>query len=132
MATGFGTLLLNPVGRYLFAFAMVASTFAIRLWLIPAGTASPAVLFVAAVLVTSLAAGVGPGIFASVLSAPLSAYSFVTRAGYSPSQAVAQGLLFAVDGLLVVYLAFLMKRSRQAAQGTNQRLRLANEEIIGS
>ena len=128
-----GTLFHNTFVRYLFAIATVASTFALRLWLIPfTGTDAPFVLFFAAVLVTSLVAGIGPGICAIVISVPLAAYTFVTRAGYSPFQAAVQGLLFAVDGIVVVYLAFLMKKERQAAQDANQRLRWANEEIIGS
>jgi PAS domain S-box-containing protein len=56
----------------------------------------------------------------------------VTRAGDAPFQAALQGLLFAVDGIVVVYVAFLMKKDRQAAQDANQRLRWANEEIIRS
>ncbi len=128
-----GKLFHNTFVRYLFAVAAVASAFAIRLWLIPfTGTGAPFVLFFAAVLVTSLAAGTGPGMCAIVLSVPLAAYTFVTRAGYPPFQAAFQGLLFAVDGIVVVYLAFLMEKGRQAAQGANQRLRLANEEIIRS
>jgi PAS domain S-box-containing protein len=90
------------------------------------------VLFFAAVLVTSLAAGTGPGICAIVLSAPLAAYTFVTRAGDPPFQAAVQGVLFAVDGIVVIYLASLMRKERQAAEGANERLRWANEEIIGS
>jgi PAS domain S-box-containing protein len=128
-----GHLFHNIFVRYLFAIATVASAFAIRFWLIPyTGTGGPFVLFFAAVLVTSLAAGIGPGMCAIVLSAPLAAYTFVTGAGYPPFQAAAQGLLFAVDGIVVVYLAFLMKKERQAAQGANQRLRWSNEEIIRS
>ena len=128
-----GTLFHNTFVRYLFAIATVASTFALRLWLIPfTGTGAPFVLFFAAVLVISLVAGIGPGICAIVISVPLAAYTFVTRAGDPPFQAAVQGLLFAVDGIVVVYLAFLMKKERQAAQDANQRLRWANEEIIGS
>jgi PAS domain S-box-containing protein len=133
MVARVGTLFHNTFVRYLVAIATVASTFSIRLWLIPfTGTGAPFVLFFTAVLVTSLAAGIGPGICAVVLSVPLAAYTFVTRAGYPPLQAAVQGLLFAVDGMVVVYLAFLMKRDRQAVQGANQRLRWANEEIIRS
>jgi len=128
-----GKLFDNIFVRYLFAIAMVASAFAIRLWLIPfTGTGTPFVLFFAAVLVTSLAAGIGPGLCAILLSVPLAAQAFETRAGYPPVQAAFEGLLFAVDGIVVVYLAFLMKKERQAAQGANQRLRWANEEIIRS
>ncbi len=133
MAARVGALFHNTFVRYLFAIATVASTFLLRVWLIPfTGTGTPFVLFVAAVLVTSLAAGIGPGICAIVLSAPLAAYTFVTRADHPPFQAAVQGLLFAVDGAVVVYLAFLMKKERQTAQDANQRLRWANEEIIRS
>jgi PAS domain S-box-containing protein len=128
-----GTLLHNTFVRYLFAIATVASTFTLGSWLIPfSGTDAPFVLFFAAVLATSVVAGIGPGIWVIVLSLPLAAYTFVTREGHSPFQAVVQGLLFAVDGIIVVYLAFLMKKGRQAAQDANQRLRWANEEIIGT
>jgi PAS domain S-box-containing protein len=127
------TLFHNTFVRYLFAIATVSSTFALGVWLIPfTGTGAPFVLFFAAILLTSLAAGIGPGICAIVLSAPLAAYTFVTRAGDPPFQAAVQGLLFAVDATVVVYLAFRMRKEHQAAQNANQRLRKANEEIIKS
>jgi K+-sensing histidine kinase KdpD len=67
-------------------------------------------LFFAAVLVTSLFAGVGPAICAVLLSMPLGAYTFVIGAGYSIVQASFQSLLFAVDGIVVIYLTFLTRR----------------------
>ena len=70
------------------------------------GTGAPYVLFFAAVLVTSLFAGVGPAICAVLLSMPLGAYTFLVGAGYSISQASFQSLLFAVDGIVVIYLTF--------------------------
>src|SRR6185436_19827644 len=110
--------------RYLVAVVTVLSMFAIRIWLVPfTGTGAPFVLFFAAVLVTSLFAGVGPGIFAVLLSMPLAAYTFVVEAGYSVSQASFQSLLFSVDGAVAVYLTSLM-RQRQ--------LRGANEEMMKS
>jgi PAS domain S-box-containing protein len=128
-----GTLLHSTFVRYLFAIATVASTFALREWLVPfIGTDAPLMLFFATVLVIGLVAGIGPGICAIVISVPFAAYTFVTGAGDSPLQAAVHGLLFAVEGLVVVYLAFLIKKERQAAQGANRRLRWANEEIIGS
>src|SRR5215467_822735 len=103
----------NTITRYLFAVVMVASAFAIRIWLIPfTGTGVPFVLFFGAVLVTILFAGVGPGISAVLLSLPLAVYMFVTRAGYPLQQAAFQALLFAIDGTVVVYLTFLMKKGR--------------------
>jgi hypothetical protein len=93
--------------RYLFSIAAVASVFALRIWLIPlTGTGAPYVLFFAAVLVTSLFAGVGPAICAVLLSMPLGAYTLVVGAGYSIVQASFQSLLFAVDGIVVIYLTF--------------------------
>jgi PAS domain S-box-containing protein len=106
-------LFANTFTRYLFAVAAVATAFAVRIWLIPfTGTGAPFVLFFAAVLVTSLFAGVGPGTCSMLLSLPLAAYMFVTRAGYPLHQAAFQALLFAIDGTIVVYLTFLMKKGR--------------------
>jgi len=123
----------RTITRYLFAIVTVLSTFALRLWLIPfTGTGAPFVLFFAAVLVTSLFAGVGPGLCALLISLPLAAYMFVTRAGYPHGQAAFEALLFAIDGTVVVYLTFLMKKWRQAAEDVNRQLRGANEEIARS
>jgi PAS domain S-box-containing protein len=133
MDTRAGELFHNTFVRYLFAILLVAITFALRLWLSPlTGIGAPFVLFFAAVLVISAAAGIGPGICAIVLSAPLDAYMFAARAGYPPFQAAGQGLLFAVDGSIAIYLTFLMKKKRQAAQDANQQLRVANEQIARS
>jgi PAS domain S-box-containing protein len=123
----------NTFVRYFFAIATVASTFALRMWLVPIiGTDAPLMLFFAAVLAISLVAGIGPGIWAVVISAPFAAYTFVTGAGDPPLQAAIHGLLFAVEGIVVVYLAFRMTKERQAAHDANQLLQRANEEIIGS
>jgi PAS domain S-box-containing protein len=112
----------HRIARYLFAVAMVAGTFALRLWLIPfTGTGAPFVLFVAAILVTSLFAGVGPGIIALLISLPLAVYTFVTGAGYSLFQATFQALLFTADGAVIVYLTFLMRKGRRAAQHASAR-----------
>src|SRR5580765_5971716 len=124
------SLFRKTASRYLFAIVTVTSTFALRLWLVPfTGTGAPFVLFFAAVLVTSLFAGVGPGVCALLISLPLAVYMFVTRAGYPPFQAAFQALLFAVDGTIVVYLTFLMKKWRLAVRNANQQLRGANGEI---
>jgi PAS domain S-box-containing protein len=131
--TRFTALLRKTTVRYLFGLAAVAIAFGLRIWLIPlSGTGAPFVLFFAAILLTSLFAGVGPGICAVLLSVPLAAYTFVVRAGYPPFQAAFQSLLFAIDGIVVVYLTFLMQKGRQALQEANQQLRSANEEITRS
>ena len=104
-----GAVFHNTFVRYLFAITTVASTFVLRLWLVPfTGTDAPLMLFFAAVLVISLVAGIGPGICAIVISVPFAAYTFVTGAGDSPFQGAVQGLLFAIEGIAVVYLAYRM------------------------
>jgi PAS domain S-box-containing protein len=118
----------NVVVRYAFAVLIVATAFGLRKVLEPVtGTGAPFVVFFAAVVITSLWAGPWPGVCATLLSAPLGAYSFVVRAGYPPSQAALQATLFTVDGLVVAYLASLMIRARRAAESSGDRLRLANE-----
>src|SRR5262244_1432871 len=109
----FNVLFQKTAVRYLFAVAAVAITFALRIWLIPLSeTGAPFVLFFAAVMVISLIAGAGPGICAVLLSLPLAASTFVMRAGYPLFQAAFQSLLFACDGIVIVYLTFLMKKNR--------------------
>jgi PAS domain S-box-containing protein len=87
------------------------------------GTGAPFVLFFAAVVVTSLFAGVGPGICAALLSMPLAASTFVTRAGYSIPQASFQSMLFAVDASVVIYLTFVTKKWMQSVQESQEKYR---------
>jgi PAS domain S-box-containing protein len=133
MKTRFNIFFQKTIVRYLFGVAAVVITFGLRAWLIPlTGTGTPLVLFFSAVLVTCLFAGVGPGIFALLLSLPLATYTFVVSAGYPLFQAAFRLLLFAIDGIVVLYLTFLMKKERQAVQEANRQLRGANEEITRS
>jgi PAS domain S-box-containing protein len=123
----------HPVARYLFAISTVAGMFVVRGWLIPAtGTGAPFVLFLTAVIVTSLMAGVGPAICALLISLPLATYSLVTRAGSPPLHAASQAALFALDGMVIVYLTSLTQRGRQAAQDVKRQLRGASEASTSS
>jgi PAS domain S-box-containing protein len=116
--------------RYLFAIAAVAVAFALRLGFIRlTGTGAPFALFFAAIMVTGLSAGVGPALFALLLSLPIGTYAFVLRAGYPLSHAVVHSLLFLVEGLVAVCLTFLMRQGREAVQNVNRQLRRANEEV---
>ena len=122
-------LLQNTIFRYLFGIAAVASVFALRLWLIPlTGTGAPFVLFFGAVLATSLFAGVGPAICAVLLSMPLGAYTFVVGAGYSVVQASFQSLLFAVDGIVVIYLTYLTRKGARSLEHANRQVRESEEK----
>jgi PAS domain S-box-containing protein len=132
MKTWVDMLFQRTIVGYLFGIAAVGSAFVLRIWLIPlTGTGVPFVLFFAAVMVTSLVAGVGPGSCAVLLSMPLAAYTFV-RAGYPLIQASFQALLFAVDGFVVVYLTSLMQRGSRAVEDANRQLRSASEETSRS
>jgi PAS domain S-box-containing protein len=123
------SLFQNTIFRYLFGIAAVASVFALRIWLIPlTGTGAPYVLFFAAVLVTSLFAGVGPAICAVLLSMPLGAYTFVAGAGYSIGQASFQSLLFAVDGIVVIYLTLLARKWARSLHNANRQARASEEK----
>ena len=121
-------LLQSTIFRYLFGIAAVASVFALRLWLVPlTGTGAPFVLFFGAVLATSLFAGVGPAICAVLLSMPLGAYTFVTGAGYSVVQASFQALLFAVDGIVVIYLTGLTRKGARSLENANRQMSESEE-----
>ncbi len=122
-------LLQSTIFRYLFGIAAVAIVFALRTWLVPwTGTGAPFVLFFGAVLVTSLFAGVGPAICAVLLSAPLGAYTFVMSAGYSVVQAFFQSLLFAVDGIVVIYLTFLITKWPRSLENATRQVRESEEK----
>jgi PAS domain S-box-containing protein len=127
---------MSVVVRYLLAVVAIASTFVVKVWLLPlTGTGAPFVLFFAAVLAVSFYLGTGPGIFAVLMSLPFAAYVFVVRAGYPVYQAVFQSLLFLTDGLVVVYLTARIRRGRQAlhdvaelARESEERFRLSIDE----
>jgi PAS domain S-box-containing protein len=118
----------RAVSRYLIALAAVVTALALRLLLAPlTGTGAPFVLFFAAVLLTSLYAGTGPGLAALVTSLPIAAYMFVLRAGYAFHEAAFQALLYAVDGLIVVYITHLTTERRRTLDHANaELLRLRN------
>jgi PAS domain-containing protein len=122
-------LIRSTGARYAFGVAAVAVALGLRILLIPlTGKGAPFVLFFAATLVTSLVAGVGPAFLTLALSLPIAASEFVVRAGYPVSEAVAQACLYAVDGLIIVYITLLVSRRRKRLQEFNWQLALANEE----
>src|SRR5512133_796426 len=119
--------------RYLFALATVAIALVLRLLLSPlTGHGAPFVIFFGAVLVTSLFLGSGPGLFSLAVSLPLAAYAFVVRAGSPVSQAVFQALLYAVDGLIIVYVSVLANRRRRTLNDANRELQKLSDEAARS
>jgi K+-sensing histidine kinase KdpD len=98
--------------RYLFAVVAVACALGLRLLLIPfTGTGAPFVLFFAAILGTSIFAGLGPGICSLLISIPIAFYVFVVGARYPLSQAAVQTLLFILDGAIILYLTAMVTRA---------------------
>jgi PAS domain S-box-containing protein len=127
------SLLQRPLARYVFALATIAVALGLRILLSPlTGSGAPFVLFFAATLVTGLFAGAGAGLLVLVISLPLAAYMFVVRAGSPVSQASVQALLYAIDGLIIVYLVQLMNRRRRTLDRANQELRRVSEEAARS
>ena len=123
----------QAIVRYLLALAAVAIAFWLRILLTPlTGTGAPFVLFFAAVLVTTLFVGAGPGLVALVTSMPLAAYMFVVRAGYPVEQAAFQALLYALDGLIVIYITHLTTGQRRTLDEANAELRRLNDEVVRS
>jgi PAS domain S-box-containing protein len=115
-------LLQNTIFRYLFGIAAVASAFIVRMGLVRlTGTGAPFVLFFGAVVVTSLFAGAGPAICAVLLSMPLGAYISVMGTGSSVVQASFQSLLFAVDGIAVVYVTSLTKKRARSLENASRK-----------
>ncbi len=122
-------LFARTVFRYVFSVATVLVALALRILLSPwTGNGAPFVLFFAATLVTSLVAGTGPALCTLLLSLPLAAYVFVVRAGFPVGRAAFQALLYAIDGLVIVYITSLINRGQRVLENTNRQLRVANEE----
>jgi PAS domain S-box-containing protein len=105
---------------------MAASAFGLRLLLSPwTGKGAPFVLFFGATLATSLLAGVGPALMVLLVSLPTAAVLFAIPAGATAHEAAFQAVLYAVDGLIVIYLTQLAKLARHRLQRANQELREA-------
>jgi PAS domain S-box-containing protein len=105
--------------RYGFAVVAVAAAFVLKLLLTSlTGTGATFILFFAAMLVTSLYAGVGPTILALAMSLPLAAASFTMPAGRQATHAYFRALLYVTNGGLIVYLAILTERRRRRMHET--------------
>jgi PAS domain S-box-containing protein len=96
---------------------MTATALGLRLLLAPwTGRGAPFVLFFGAMLVTSLVAGVGPGLFVLAISLPIAAVTFAIPGGANTTQAVFQALLYAADGLIILQLMRMAVDARQRAR----------------
>ncbi|HEX7979616.1 MAG TPA: PAS domain S-box protein [Gemmatimonadaceae bacterium] len=119
--------------RYLLAVVAAVVALVLRALLEPlTGSGARFVLSFAAVLVVSLFVGTGPGALTLALSLPLSAYQSVTLAGAPVSESVVQTLLYAMDGLIILYVASRVTKRRESLHDANRELRRLNEEAARS
>jgi len=109
--------------RYLFGVAMAATAFGVRLFLAPwTGKGAPFVLFFGAMLVTTLVAGVGPGLLVLLISLPVAAATFAVPGGATIGQAAFQAVLYCIDGLVILELTHLAQQARRRLQRANHDL----------
>jgi PAS domain S-box-containing protein len=110
--------------RYLFGLATLALAYGLRLAIAPwTGWGAPFALFMAAMLVTCVLAGVGPGVMVLVTGLTMAAVLFVVPSGATPSQAALQSLLYGVDGAIVIYLTYITRATRSRLEMADQRSR---------
>ena len=108
----------SNVARYAFGLAAVAVALAIRILATPwIGMDAPFVLFCSALLLTGLLAGPGPAFASVVIGFPLGVVMFVVFEGDSLSRAVLQVSLYAIDGLVIVYVAALDEQTAPTSGG---------------
>jgi PAS domain S-box-containing protein len=106
--------------------------FGVRLLLLGwTGKGAPFVLFFGATLLTSLVAGVGPGLLALLVSVPLGTLTFAVPGGATVKEAVFQALLYGADGLAIIYLSRLMRLAHMRLERVNRELREAAERLRG-
>src|SRR5580765_6603777 len=116
MEPGSPAIFRGRVTRYGFAVLAVVLAFLVRKALEQAtGTGASFSLFFGAILFTSVLAGVGPGILATLLGLPLGAH-FVSRAGFPFEKLAIQALLFAADAAIIIYLSHLVMSARRASE----------------
>lgn len=121
----------TPVGRYAFGAATVLVAYVLRGLLAPIiGHGAPFVFFFGATLITGLAAGIGPAIGCIVLGLGMAVAYYMRGLGDSGTKALVQGMLYAVDGSLVVYLTALTRRGRRRYEAAIIQWKRADEQCV--
>jgi two-component system sensor kinase FixL len=117
--------------RYSLALACVAAAFAARLLLEPTlQDQAPFLLFIPALLVAGVFAGVGPALLATVLSLALGLYFFTKFPAMSEPELVNAGV-YAVVGIGIALIGERLQRTRLQAAASTQDL-LAREAHLQS
>ena len=111
--------------RYGAAVVVTAGALALKLLLVPLVTRDePVLLFFAAVIVSAVLGGLGPGLFAIALSTLFDAYFFMQPFNrwqlQSPDQWV-RLLIFAGEGVFISLICARMKSARLLAEAQRRR-----------
>jgi PAS domain S-box-containing protein len=115
--------------RYGFAVAAAGAALVARLLVAPlAGTGDPFVLFFVATVVTTLLAGVSPGLLTLALGTTLATVLFIIPVGLPASHVALHVSLYALTGLFMIYLAHLTSERRLSLVEANQKLVAAHAE----
>ncbi len=102
---------------YLLAFGTVAAIFLVRLFLQPAlGNTAAFILFIPVILVSAIAGGIGPGLFALLLS--LCGAFFIV----GMTQTI-QAIVFTLVGLTIAWMGEMLHHARRAIDKTETALR---------
>lgn len=119
---------------YLQAVLIVGGILCLKLALLPSGTASPALLFFAAVMLSAWLGGLGPGWFAAVLSALAFNFYFLSPYGQFSFDGVSltQTFILLIEGLLVSLLANARRRAKHHAREEWQRARGETERAVAA
>jgi two-component system sensor kinase FixL len=117
--------------RYSLALACIAAAFAARLLLEPTlQDQAPFLLFIPALLIAGVFAGVGPGLLATVLSLALGLYFFTKFPALSEPELVNAGV-YVVVGIGIALIGERLQRTRLQAAASTQDL-LAREAHLQS
>jgi PAS domain S-box-containing protein len=119
---------------YLQAVLIVGGILCLKLYFLPPGTSSPALLFFAAVMLSAWQGGLGPGWLATLLSALALNYFFLTPYGQFnfDGASLAQTFILLIEGSLISLLANARRRAKHHAREEWQRARDETERAVAA
>jgi PAS domain S-box-containing protein len=125
---GVATSILRGPRRYLLALGVALFAFGLTALLAPVtGSGAPFLIFLLAVMVTAVYAGIGPGVLTLLIGLALSLPVLIEHARYTLPQTGLEALLYLGNGFLVVFLVALSNRAQRSLRARNQPLRSGDE-----
>ncbi len=126
-------LLNRPFVRYVFAVVMAAAGFLVRQALTAFGAAGlpTYITFYPAIMITAMAAGLWPGIVATVTVALITDYWILPPEGFGISSFtdIVGVVFFSGMGVFMSLVAEFYRRAREKAQKSSLELKAANEAL---